>query len=65
MLLVDDREAELVEGGVFFRQRMRADDDARSPTADQPLGVRALARSEAAGEQLDVHVAPRGEQLAQ
>ena len=43
MLLVDHREAELVEGRVLFGERVGSDDDPRRPAAHEPLGVGALA----------------------
>ncbi len=51
MLLVDDRQAQLLELDVLFEQRVRADDDVHQARGHQLLELRFLAAGERSGQQ--------------
>ena len=59
MLLVDDREPQLLELHVLLEQRVRADHHVRQPFRHQLLELRLLAAGERSGQQ-HRHVAELG-----
>ena len=62
VLLIDDRQTQLLEFDIGFEQRVRADHDLGQPGGDQLLELRLFARGGRAGEQ-NRHVVQLLEQL--